>query len=757
MSKQIDILCSESSLYNAWNIVKAKGAAGGIDGVSIQEFEKEKRKEIPLLAEELKNGTWKPYPYLEIEIPKSKDPTEKRKLGMIAIRDKIVQQAIRAIIEPRYDRIFVGNSYGYRPGKGATKAIRRVLSECKNKKYKYVLRLDIDNFFDTIDHFLLRRRLASTGTDEELIRLIMLCMQMGKVKQKSREWTDTDYGTPQGAILSPLLSNLYLHSFDQFAISRHLPYIRYADDFLFLCENKEQAQELAEKTEQYLSEKLKLSLNKPISIISLSDKFDFLGITIKNAQACITEKKREELNKRILSLEMDKDGMTTKSQKAWDGIKNYYALLLPENDLESFDAYLLMRLQTIIAEQSGMFPSKTGLQMALSPINFLSKQYQARKKLYIGELIADYIARKNETKLEADIQKNKKLIQQRKKEFRKLAAETSGLLVDKPGTFIGMTSRGLTVMEKGKVIAQHHAENLSHVVVTGKGVSLSSNLINYCMERRIPIDFFDHQGKHIGSIITPKQIQCSLWGVQSSADILLKNTIALGIIEGKIKNQLALLKYFHKYHKNRFPGLLPKMEIMEEGIRNFKSWKKTASYESQDFIQKLMGHEAQVAIHYWDYIRELISDDSVNFIHREHQGAQDLTNSMLNYGYAILYTRVWQALLAARLNPFESIIHARQEGKPTLAFDMIEIFRSQVVDRIVISLIQKGQDLEIRNGLLPDTTRQLLVKSIMERLARYEKYLGEEMKMENIIVRQAKLLAKAFAREEKFKPYVAKW
>lgn len=164
-----------------------------------------------------------------------------------------------------------------------------------------------------------------------------------------------------------------------------------------------------------------------------------------------------------------------------------------------------------------------------------------------------------------------------------------------------------------------------------------------------------------------------------------------------------------------------------------------------------------MAIRYWDYIRQLIADDEVEFTSREHQGAKDLVNSMLNYGYAILYVRVWQALLAAKLNPFDSIIHTRQEGKPTLVYDMFEIFRSQVVDRIVISLIQKGQDLEIRNGLLSDTTRQLLVKSIMERLARYEKYQGEEMKMENIIVRQAKLLAKAFAREEKFKPYVAKW
>ena len=757
MAKQIDILCSENTLYNAWNIVKAKGSAGGIDGITIQGFEKEKRKQIPMLIEELKSGTWKPYPYLEIEIPKSKDPAEKRKLGMIAIRDKIVQQAIRSIIEPRYDRIFVGNSYGYRPGKGATKAIRRVLSECKNKKYKYVLRLDIDNFFDTIDHFLLRRRLASTGTEEELIRLIMLCMQMGKVKQKSREWIDTEFGTPQGAILSPLLSNLYLHSFDQFAISRHLPYIRYADDFLFLCESKEQAQELAEKTEQYLIEKLKLSLNKPISIISLSDKFDFLGITIKNAQAGITEKKREELNQRILALEMDKDGLNSKSEKIWAGISNYYALLLPENDLESFDAYLLMRLQDIVNNQPEQFNSKTGLQTALAPINFLSKQYQTRKKLYIGELVADYAAKKNEEQQAASNEKNKKLIQQRKKEFRKIETETSGLLINKPGTFIGLTTRGVTISERGKVISYHHPNNLSQIVITGQGVSMSSNLINFCLNKKIPIDFFDNQGSHLGSIINSKFLQNTLWSKQSKTSSAIKNAIALGIINGKIKNQFALVKYFNKYHKNHYPNLQTKLSMVEQEAEAFRQWRKKTPISDEEFMQKLIGHESQMAIRYWDFIRELISDDDVDFGQREHQGAKDIVNSLLNYGYAILYVRVWQALLAAKLNPYDSIIHVRQEGKPTLVYDMVEIFRSQIVDRVVISLIQKRQNLEIRNGLLTDKTRQLLVKSVMERLARYEKYQGEEMKMEQIILRQAKLLAKAFEGAEKFKPYVAKW
>ena len=237
----------------------------------------------------------------------------------------------------------------------------------------------------------------------------------------------------------------------------------------------------------------------------------------------------------------------------------------------------------------------------------------------------------------------------------------------------------------------------------------------------------------------------------------MKNTLSLGIVTGKIKNQHNLLKYFHKYHKNHYPNLQDKMDNMEDGVHSFNDWKKRTKPTEIDFMQKLVGYEAQVAIRYWDYIRELVSDDKVGFEHREHQGATDIVNSMLNYGYAILYTRVCQALLAAHLNPFESLIHARQEGKPTLVYDMVELFRSQVVDRIVISLIQKGQDVEVRNGLLTDQTRKLLVSSVMERLARYEKYQGEETKMAQIIIKQAQLLARAFVGVAKFKPYVAKW
>lgn len=103
MPAQFNTLCQIPRLHLAWNTVKAKGSVGGIDGISIDAFEKDKRRQIPKLAEELKTGTWKPQPYLEIEVAKTKNPEEMRKLGMTAIRDKIVQHAIKSIIEPRYE------------------------------------------------------------------------------------------------------------------------------------------------------------------------------------------------------------------------------------------------------------------------------------------------------------------------------------------------------------------------------------------------------------------------------------------------------------------------------------------------------------------------------------------------------------------------------------------------------------------------------------------------------------------------------
>lgn len=232
--------------------------------------------------------------------------------------------------------------------------------------------------------------------------------------------------------------------------------------------------------------------------------------------------------------------------------------------------------------------------------------------------------------------------------------------------------------------------------------------------------------------------------------------LATNIIIGKIRNQINLIKYFHKYHKdtsetlrNKYEEILPKLKQKLNRIKELSG--------NADYNQQLVLLEAQSAELYWGYIQILVQDDDIEFTHRERQGATDLVNCLLNYGYAILYARIWQAILYRKLNPTLSIIHAPQRGKPTFVFDVIELFRTQAVDRVVISLIQKKEPLKMKQGLLDQDTKRLLVQNLTERINRYEKYRGKEWKFCDIIRLQVKEIADYIEHGTKFKPYITKW
>lgn len=292
----------------------------------------------------------------------------------------------------------------------------------------------------------------------------------------------------------------------------------------------------------------------------------------------------------------------------------------------------------------------------------------------------------------------------------------------------------------------------------GKGVSISSNIIGFCLNNKIAIDFFGPKGEHVGTILSERFMENTLWRKQAELGDEVRVRLATDFIRAKLKNQLYLVKYFHKYHKTLHPTLQEKYMDLEMFVDTFKEFERHANYASSDYFTQLVAKEAQGAVKYWAYIRELLDDDDVGFERREHHGATDLVNSMLNYGYAILYARTWQALLAAKLNPFESVVHVRQPGKPTFVYDVVEMFRSQVVDRIVVSLIQKGIELSVDSkGMLVDATKKLLAKSILERLHRYEAYRGESITMTQIMQRQAREIAAHIDTGEKYKPYIAKW
>ena len=148
----------------------------------------------------------------------------------------------------------------------------------------------------------------------------------------------------------------------------------------------------------------------------------------------------------------------------------------------------------------------------------------------------------------------------------------------------------------------------------------------------------------------------------------------------------------------------------------------------------------------------------IDFPGRQHQDAADIVNVLLNYGYGILYSRIWQALQRAGLNPYISYLHSSERNKPGLVFDFIEEFRQQAVDRAVIAFITKGEAYEIKDGLLAEKTRKRIAEKVLERLNNPEAFRKGQARLSDIIISQAENLAKLITGKTKsYKPYVAKW
>lgn len=448
MGKLFEKLCQGNCLHDAWYFVRTKNSSGGIDGMSVSDFDKKAKEYVTELTDALKSGKWMPLPYKSITIPKNQK--ERRNIGLLSIKDKIVQTAIKLLVEPKFERIFLNNSYGYRPGKGHNKAVRRTIYECQNSQRNWFVKLDIDDYFDTIRHDILSSNLYSFIKDEEIVRLMMLCMKMGRVNSKMK-WQDITSGVPQGAVLSPLLSNFYLHPFDKFVVALSVPYIRYADDFVIICDSKEQAESLLKQTSEFLTRTLSLSLNQPI-IGELSAGFDFLGVNISKSGIGLSERKREDIKAKIDKFDLSSDGLNLHGQKTWAGFHRYYKDLLSQPLLLEVDELLHIKLKSIIEKCYKVFLNQSVLKQILEQIDFLSDDYGRNKKKIIRDLLNLYASKKAGSKGAEAEKQNEKIISKRKKEYQKRENENRELVVNTNGSTIGLTKKGITIKQQGKII-----------------------------------------------------------------------------------------------------------------------------------------------------------------------------------------------------------------------------------------------------------------------------------------------------------------
>lgn len=724
-------------LTSAWQSVQAKGAAGGIDQISLEDYKKNGPQNLQKLSENLRNRTWKPQPYLGIQVPKKTEGV--RNLGLLSVEDKIVQQGIKMLIEPLIEQILHPATYAYRPGKGHCKALRRALHECRQAQNNVYVRLDIKDFFDTIDRDILIAGVSGIVQDESLVSLIRLCISMGRVNQ-AMAWEESQTGIPQGAVLSPLLANLYLTPFDHFMESVTNAYIRYADDCVCWIKERTTADALLQAASAFLAKELHLSLNQKTEVGETELPMTFLGVDICRKGLSLSLEKRRELEEQLMQVSVSDGALAPSYLKTLDGIRQYYAKVLPEEYGILMDGWLRRAVQTYITSKRLTARQASPLFHALD--GFTDKE---TVRNWIKE-----VARNEQQKTEIQ-----RTIASRKREYQRLESENSELAITSPGCFIGLSGRGLTLRKNGQPMKIPPTAALKHISILSQGVSISSNAIAFCMEAGIAIDYYDMHAQHLASILSPRFMLTSLWKVQAELPQDVAYEIGRRIILGKVKNQYSLAKYFNKYHKN--VGMDGAFANYRDAVENLLGRISGLKKDTADnFRQRLMSYEAASAVVYWEYVRELILDDIDGFYSRVKQGATDLVNSLLNYGYAILYPRIWQTALKYKLNPYCGFVHYA-EGNANLVFDMIELFRAQAVDRVVITLIQKKEPLKLKNGKLDDATKKKLISSILERLNRKENYRGEMHSLVDIIDAQFRELVVTMTSGSAYRPYLAKW
>jgi RNA-directed DNA polymerase len=270
----IDKVQSETTLKAAFTEVAANKGAAGVDHVSVERFAKDKDANLQRLSEEMRRGIYRPQQIRRHYIPKL-GSTEMRPLGIPTVRDRTVQTALRMVLEPIFERDFAAHSYGFRPNRGCKDALRRV-QELLNAGYNIIVDVDLKSYFDTIPKDRLMALIRQKVADTQVLALVESFLEQG-VLDGDREWTP-EQGTPQGAVVSPLLSNIYLDPLDHLMAEQGFEMVRYADDFVVMCRTLEEATAALVLVKEWTaSAGLTLHPTKTRLVDERKDGFDFLG------------------------------------------------------------------------------------------------------------------------------------------------------------------------------------------------------------------------------------------------------------------------------------------------------------------------------------------------------------------------------------------------------------------------------------------------------------------------------------------------
>ena len=284
----IDKVAAPETLEVAWEKVQANDGAAGVDRQSIERFEVHAEEYLTELAAAVREGSYRPQPIRRVEIPKGDGRT--RPLGIPTVKDRIVQTAVKFVLEPIFEAAFRPESYGFRPRRGCRDALREV-AQLIADGYTYVVDADFESYFDTIPHERLMQRVEERVSDGRILGLLRSWLDQD-ILHGMQQWTPTA-GTPQGAVISPLLANIYLHPLDELMAARGYRMVRYADDFVVLCKSRGEADAALAAIQAWVAENgLRLHPNKTHvgDCLVKGQGFEFLGYRFEAGQRFVRNK-----------------------------------------------------------------------------------------------------------------------------------------------------------------------------------------------------------------------------------------------------------------------------------------------------------------------------------------------------------------------------------------------------------------------------------------------------------------------------------
>jgi RNA-directed DNA polymerase len=347
-------VCERENCKQALARVKANRGSAGVDGMTVQQLPEHLKQYWPAIREQLLSGAYVPQPVKRVEIPKPDGGV--RKLGIPTVLDRFIQQAVMQVLQRRWDRTFSDHSYGFRPGRSAHQAVEAA-QQYIAAGYRWVVDLDLEKFFDRVNHDKLMAKIAERMSDKRLLKLIRTFLRAGVMENGLV--SPVDEGTPQGGPLSPLLSNIVLDELDRELERRGLRFARYADDSNIYVRSRRAGERVMESITRFITEKLKLKVNQQKSAVARPWERKFLGFSFtvnREPKRRIAPKAVLRFKERIRRLTQRTRGISTERMaeelarylRGWIG---YFGRCETPSVLEGLEKWFRRRLRSAIWKQ----------------------------------------------------------------------------------------------------------------------------------------------------------------------------------------------------------------------------------------------------------------------------------------------------------------------------------------------------------------------------------------------------------------------